>query len=187
MTEDEAYSALEAILMVSETTVKAEAAGAALNVSAEQVERMCRELQAEYDGTHPGHNGRERGFAVAKIAGGWQLQSRSKHYDAVVHFLTGGHTTKLSPAALETLAIIAYRQPVSRATVAAIRGVNVDGVIRTLKLRGLIVPVTGHEDEQAHYFVTTDDFLALLGLNSLSELPDIAPHLPDTDDLPTWD
>ncbi|MGX0887033.1 segregation and condensation protein B [Kocuria rhizophila] len=126
---------------------------------------------------------RVRGFELREVAGGWRIYSRSDHAQLVTDFVVEGSSSRLSQAALETLAVVAYLQPVSRSRVSAIRGVNVDGVVRTLVQRGLL---TAHEREESSgsvLYSTTPLFLEKLGLGSLDELPDIAPLLPGTDQL----
>lgn len=124
---------IEAILTVIGEPVTTDELATALEVSPQEIEQAIEELHEEYS------TGRVSGFEIRKSAGGWQFYSRSEHYDTVKQFLTRGQTAKLSQAALETLAVVAYAQPVTRARIAAIRGVNVDGVVRTLLMRGLIV------------------------------------------------
>ena len=122
------------------------------------------------------------GLAVSEE--GWRLYTRRENAEVVEHFLLSGAQSKLSRAAMETLAIIAYRQPATRAQVSAVRGVNVDGVIRTLVLRGLIREVAGGH---ARRYETTELFLELLGIDSLDRLPDLAPLLPDIDSIDEFD
>lgn len=130
---------------------------------------------------------RGSGMELRETAEGWRLYTRQENAAVVEKFLLDGAQSKLSRAALETLAIVAYRQPATRAQVSAVRGVNVDGVMRTLVLRGLIrevdiEPVTG-----AHRYETTELFLELLGIDSLERLPDLAPLLPDIDSIDEFD
>ncbi|KAA9393037.1 SMC-Scp complex subunit ScpB [Kocuria coralli] len=124
-----------------------------------------------------------RGFELRKVGGGWRFYSRSEFASVVQAFVLEGQTSKLSQAATETLAVVAYRQPVSRARVSAIRGVNVDGVIRTLVARGLLAEVDRDPITGALLYATTPYFLEKLGLDSLEELPRISPHLPGVDQL----
>lgn len=124
-----------------------------------------------------------RGFELRKVGGGWRFYSRSEFAPVVQAFVLEGQTSRLSQAAMETLAVVAYRQPVSRARVSAIRGVNVDGVIRTLVARGLVAEVDRDPVSGALLYATTPYFLEKLGLDSLEELPQISPHLPGVDDL----
>ncbi len=163
---------LEAILMVVDEPVPEVTLAQILERPREEVAAALCGLAAEY--TEQG-----RGFELRKVAGGWRLYTREVCAPLVERFVLDGQQARLTQAALETLAVVAYRQPVSRARVSAIRGVNSDGVIRTLTLRGLIEEA-GHDPEhQAVLYRTTSYFLERLGLNSLDELPDLAPYLPD--------
>ncbi len=140
------------------------------------VERWCHELAAGYEAD-------ERGFQLVRVAGGYRFQTQADLSPYVERFLLHDHRARLSGAALETLAIVAYKQPVSRARVSAIRGVNVDGVMRTLLTRGL-VEEAGHDGEHgATLYRTTGYFLERIGVTGLDELPELAPYLPDMDDL----
>ena len=138
-------------------------------------EPTLRELAAEY--TEQG-----RGFDLREVAGGWRFYTRDVCAPVVERFVTDGQQARLTQAALETLAVVAYRQPVSRARVSAVRGVNSDGVMRTLTLRGLIENAGQEPETGAHLYRTTGYFLERLGLRDLGELPELAPFLPD--DLP---
>jgi segregation and condensation protein B len=184
-------AALEAVLMViDEPATEAELA-AALGVPAEQVGQLLRRLQAEYDGAGgaSGAGGAPRGFELRSIAGGWRIFSRGDFAPVVSRFVREDRTARLTQAALETLAVIAYRQPVPRARISAIRGVNVDSVVRTLLQRGLIAEAGTDPESGAVLYRTTSYFLERLGIGSISELPELAPHLPglehlgDLDDL----
>ncbi|WP_035282035.1 SMC-Scp complex subunit ScpB [Brevibacterium album] len=178
-TAPELLTALEAILMVTDRPVGAHELAEGLGVEEAEVSAALEELAADFDG----HRGaRARGFRLARAAGGWRIYTRAEQHDAVAGFLTAGQSAKLSQAALETLAIIAYRQPVTRARVSAIRGVNVDGVVRTLLMRGLIVESGTEELTGAVRFVTTPAFLEAAGLGRIEDLPDIAPFLPEGDE-----
>ena len=179
--------ATEAVLIVADEPVTAAALSDALGVSAETATAVLEDLAAEYDGsaTHAGvatGTGRQHGFVLRHVAGGWRLASAPEFHDLVERFVIGGATARLSQAALETRAVIAYRQPVTRGRVAAIRGVNVDGVVRTLHTRGLIEEA-GAEASGAILYRTTTEFLEYLGLESLEELPPLAPYLPDASAL----
>ncbi len=179
--------ATEAVLIVADEPVTAAALGEALGVSAETATAVLEDLAAEYDGsaTHAGvatGTGRQHGFVLRHVAGGWRLASAPEFHDLVERFVIGGATARLSQAALETLAVVAYRQPVTRGRVAAIRGVNVDGVVRTLHTRGLIEQA-GAEASGAILYRTTTEFLEYLGLESLEELPPLAPYVPDASAL----
>lgn len=170
-----AAAALEAVLMVAESSVPTERLAAAVDLPVPQVRETLEELAAEYRGER---GGRPRGFELREGAQGWRFWSARAHGDVVGRFVLEGQSSRLSQAALETLAVIAYRQPVTRGQVSAVRGVNVDGVVRTLLARGLIAetgqdPMTG-----AALFGTTGEFLDRMGWSSLDELPPLAPHLP---------
>ncbi len=174
----EHLAAVEAVLMVTEEPVTAAELAAALKLSEHQVVALLDEIRLDADGES---GGRQRGYELREVAGGYRFYSRLAYADQVSAFILGGQTARLSQAALETLAIIAYRQPVARSQVAAIRGVNVDGVVRTLVHRGLVDtagtdPVTG-----ATLYTTTSVFLEKLGIGSVEELPQISPHLPGVD------
>src|SRR5689334_678837 len=124
-----------------------------------------------------------RGFDLRNVAGGWRYYTREEFAGVVERFVTDGQQTRLTQAALETLAVVAYKQPVSRARVSAIRGVNVDGVMRTLLNRGL-VEEAGHDAEtHAVLYRTTGYFLERIGITALSDLPELAPFLPEMEDL----
>jgi segregation and condensation protein B len=169
----EATKAIEAILMVAQEPVDPHLLAQLLEVSPDRVTELCDELQASYERD-------DRGFVLVKVAGGYRFQSHADMAPYVERFVLEGQTARLSSAALETLAIVAYKQPISRAQVAAIRGVNVDGVMRTLQQRGYIDEVgrdTG--PGQAALFGTTREFLERLGLDSLDDLPPIADLFPD--------
>jgi segregation and condensation protein B len=171
-----ARGALEAVLMVVDEPVEEMALASALTLPVDHVRALVRALAAEYDAAG-------RGFELREVAGGWRVFSRPAYAEVVERFIVDGQTARLTQAALETLAIVAYRQPVSRARVSAVRGVNVDGVMRTLATRGL-VEESGHDRETgAVLYSTTTSFLHRLGLTSLDELPALAPYLPEMDAL----
>ena len=173
-------SAAEAILIVADEPVTTSAIAEALGIDESACEELLEELAAEYRGEVPG--GRAHGFLLRRAAGGWRFASVPEHVDLVEQFIIGGATARLSQAALETLAVVAYRQPVTRGRVAQIRGVNVDGVMRTLHARGLIEEA-GAEASGAILYRTTRDFLEYLGIDSLDELPPLAPYLPRVEAL----
>lgn len=177
MTRDEdTAAALEAVLMVIDEPVPAASLAAALRLTVVEVEALLHDLAAEYAGEG---GGRARGFSLREVGGGWRIYSAPLYADVVGAFLVEGQTARLTQAALETLAIVAYRQPVSRGRIAAIRGVNVDGVVRTLTSRGLIEEA-GHDPESgALLYRTSRHFLERFGLRSLEDLPPLAPYLPD--------
>lgn len=170
-------AATEAILIVADEPVTAAGLAQVLGVEEAQAEAVLDSLAREYAGEQVGLPA--RGFVVRRGAGGWLLASAAQFDDLVQRFVIGGATSRLSQAALETLAVIAYRQPVTRGRVAAIRGVNVDGVVRTLHARGLIEEA-GSEPSGALLYRTTTQFLEYLGIDSLDELAPLAPYLPDT-------
>jgi segregation and condensation protein B len=168
----ELAGAIEAILLQAGEPVPAADLARALDAGEDTVLSVLAQLAAFYDETG-------RGFELRQVAGGWRYYTRVAHADAVAAWVVDGQQARLSQAALETLAIVAYTQPVPRGRISAIRGVNVDGVVRTLVLRDLIAEVGRDEVTGAALFGTTASFLERLGLNSLDELPPIAPHLPD--------
>ena len=131
----------------------------------------------------PGYVATNRGFTLREVGGAWRMYSRHEYAPVVERFVLGGQQARLTQAALETLAVIAYRQPVSRSRVSAVRGVNVDGVIRTLLTRGLIEEVGQDDESTAILYGTTSYFLERLGVQSLDELPALAPYLPEVDVL----
>ncbi|WP_445156208.1 SMC-Scp complex subunit ScpB [Arthrobacter sp. Hor0625] len=167
--------------MVIDEPATATELAAGLNLTVDAVEDLLDELQREYNGytgSTPDADTAPRGFELRNIAGGWRIYSRAEFADIVGKFVLEGQTARLTQAALETLAVIAYRQPVSRARVSAIRGVNVDSVVRTLTQRGLIED-SGHDPESgAILYRTTSYFLERMGIGSVAELPQLSPHLP---------
>ncbi|MEO8282817.1 MAG: SMC-Scp complex subunit ScpB [Pseudarthrobacter sp.] len=188
-----ARAALEAVLMVIDEPATAAGLAAGLNLGVDVVETLLAELQREYDGytvnapdvdvaahnsNSDGFNATARGFELRNIAGGWRIYSRAEFADIVGGFVLEGQTARLTQAALETLAVIAYRQPVSRARVSAIRGVNVDSVVRTLTQRGLIEDAGTDPESGAILYRTTSYFLERMGIGSVAELPQLSPHLP---------
>ncbi|REE99801.1 segregation and condensation protein B [Thermomonospora umbrina] len=174
-TEPGLRASIEAILLVVDEPVAEVTLAQILERPRREVADALRALAAEY-------TAQGRGFDLREIAGGWRFYTRESCAPVVERFVTDGQQARLTSAALETLAVVAYRQPVSRARVSAIRGVNSDGVIRTLTLRGLIEEAGQDPESQAHLYRTTGYFLERLGLRDLDELPDLAPYLPD--DLP---
>jgi len=179
-------SAIEAILAVAEAPVSVRELSAALIVSERAVEHALDQLYREYNGEESGYGEDEnrvapepRGFQLRNIAGGWKLYARDDFAPWVARFVTRSKSATLSKPAYETLAVIAYQQPVTRARVASIRGVNADAAIRQLLQRQLIREAGRESGSGATLYETTELLLAKLGLNSLEELPALAPFLPD--------
>lgn len=169
-------TALEAILMVVDEPVSEVLLAQVTERPTEEVLAALRGLAAEYDEAG-------RGFELRQVAGGWRFYTRASCAAYVERFVLDGQQARLTQAALETLAVVAYRQPVSRARVSAVRGVNVDGVMRTLVARGLVEDAGQDGEGGATLYRTTSYFLERLGLASLDELPDLAPFLPEIDAL----
>jgi len=170
-----ARRAIEAILMVADQPVEPRLLAEVLELPRERMEDLCTELAAEYDLTG-------RGFVLARIAGGYRFQSAPDLAGHVERFVLEGQSARLSAAALETLAIVAYKQPLSRGQIAAIRGVNVDGVLRTLQQRGFVAEVGRDPGPgQASMFGTTRLFLERLGLDRVADLPPLADFVPGAD------
>jgi segregation and condensation protein B len=163
---------LEAILLVADEPVPTVVLAQVLEQPRNEVAAALRDLAGEY--TAEG-----RGFDLREIAGGWRFYTREDCAALVERFVTDGQEVRLTQAALETLAVVAYRQPVSRARVSAVRGVNCDGVMRTLTLRGLVEEAGTDPETTAILYRTTSYFLERLGLASLEDLPDLAPFLPE--------
>ncbi len=168
-------ASLEAILLVADEPVPELMLAQILEYPAEEVSAVLRELAASY-------TAEQRGFDLREVAGGWRYYTRASCAGVVERFVSDGQEVRLTQAALETLAVVAYRQPVSRARVSAVRGVNCDGVMRTLVLRGLVTEAGADAETGAILFETTAYFLERLGLSSLADLPDLAPFLPDLPD-----
>jgi len=183
--ELELYSAIEAILMVADQPLSLSALAAALDRPTAEVRTVLNHLRDEYDGKLSaeaiagGAIARERGYELREVGGGFRLYVRENFDWAVRLFLENDNPTKLSQAALETLAVIAYKQPISRGQVASIRAVNVDSVVRTLLSRGLISELYTDSESGAIHYGTSPLLLEKLGINSLDELPLISPFLPD--------
>jgi segregation and condensation protein B len=168
----ELRGALEAILLVVDEPVSELVLAQVLEQSAERIGPMLDEIAAGF--TAAGH-----GFELRRAAGGWRLYTRPEYATYVERFILDGQSVRLTQAALETLAVVAYRQPVTRSRISAIRGVNCDGVIRTLVSRGLVEECGTESDSGAYLYRTSTLFLEKLGLNSLDDLPSLAPFLPD--------
>ncbi|MGC4757576.1 SMC-Scp complex subunit ScpB [Micromonospora trifolii] len=172
LSDPELRGALEAILLVVDEPVSELVLAQVLEQPAERVGPMLDEIAAGY--TAAGH-----GFELRRAAGGWRLYTRPEYATYVERFVLDGQSVRLTQAALETLAVVAYKQPVTRSRISAIRGVNCDGVIRTLVTRGLIEECGTEQDSGAFLYRTTTLFLEKLGLNTVDELPPLAPFLPD--------
>ncbi len=167
--------ALEAIVLVADSPVEGQLLAQLVELSVEEVEEVLAGLAATYVE-------QDRGFRLVRVAGGWRYQTSTDLAPYVERFVLEGQSAKLSAAALETLAIVAYKQPISRAQIATIRGVSVDGVVRTLETRGYIGEVARDPGPgQAVLFGTTPTFLERMGLDSLAQLPAIAEFVPGAD------
>src|ERR1044072_4191335 len=149
---------------------------AAVGAPVADVESALAELAEEYAA-------QGRGFELRNVAGGWRYYTREDFAPVVERFVLDGQQARLTQAALEPRAVVAYKQPVSRSRVSAIRGVNVDGVMRTLLTRGLVEEAGTDHETGAHLYRTSSYFLERIGVSSLDELPELAPYLPDMDDL----
>jgi segregation and condensation protein B len=167
---------LEAILLIVEEPQSLVSLATAVAAPVAAVRQAIEGLVEDYDGRS---GGPRRGFELREVGGGWRLYVREEHDDLVSEFVNTQAPSRLSQAALETLAVIAYKQPVTRGQVASIRAVNVDSVVRTLLARGLITEVFTDADTGAIHYGTTDALLVNLGINSLDELPPISPLLDD--------
>lgn len=174
--DEELGAVLEALVLVVDTPVTVEALAAATDQPAYRIATKLR-LMAD------ALTERDSGIDLRETGGGWRMYTRARFAPYVERLLLDGSRSKLTRAALETLAVVAYRQPVTRARVSAVRGVNVDAVMRTLLARGLITEAGADPDTGATTFATTELFLERLGLSSLADLPDIAPLLPDVDTI----
>ncbi|WP_052681735.1 SMC-Scp complex subunit ScpB [Saccharothrix sp. ST-888] len=169
-------AALEAILLVVDEPATEAHLAEVLERPRAEVAAVLRELSAEY-------TAQGRGFDLRQVAGGWRFYTRSECSPAVDRYVLDGRQSRLTQAALETLAVIAYRQPVSRGRVSAVRGVNCDGVMRTLVQRGLVEETGSEPETGAILYRTTNYFLERMGLRGLDELPELAPFLPEVDDV----
>jgi segregation and condensation protein B len=169
----ELQGGLEALLFVMDDAVEEETLAGALRCSADQVRTGLADLAADYDR-------RRSGLTLRRVGEGWRLYTRDEYAPVVERYLIDGQRSRLTQAALETLAVIAYRQPVTRARISGIRGVGVDGVMRTLITRGLVREVGTDPDSGGGLYATTPLFLERLGLTGLGDLPELAPLLPET-------
>jgi segregation and condensation protein B len=165
-------TALEAVLLVVDEPVAEVVLAQVVERPTDEVSQLLHELAAEYDAAG-------RGFELRSVSGGWRLYTRESCSAYVERFVRDGQQARLTQAALETLAVVAYRQPVSRSRIAGIRGVNVDAVVRTLVSRGLITEVGTERESGAILYGTTPYFLERLGLDTLDELPPLSDYLPD--------
>lgn len=168
--------ALEAVLLVADQPLDLLTLASAVGRSAEEVGSALEALASDY-------TAQRRGFDLRHIGGGWRLYTREEFAPVVERFVLEGQQARLTKAALETLAVVAYKQPVSRARVSAIRGVSVDGVMRTLITRGLVEEAGQDSESTATLYRTTSFFLQRIGVSSLAELPELAPLMPDLEDL----
>ncbi|MFJ3906763.1 SMC-Scp complex subunit ScpB [Streptomyces sp. NPDC090025] len=166
--------ALEAVLMVVDEPATEAHLAKVLDRAPREVGDALRELADEY-------TAQGRGFELRLVAGGWRFYTRAEHAAAVEAFVLDGQQARLTQAALETLAVVAYRQPVSRSRVSAVRGVNCDGVMRTLLQRGLVAEAGAEPETGAILYRTTNYFLERMGLRGLDELPELAPFLPEAE------
>ena len=172
--------ALEAVLMVADQPLDQVTLASSVGYPVEEVAAALTELAMEY-----AEQG--RGFDLRNVAGGWRYYTRDEYAPVVEKFVLDGQQARLTQAALETLAVVAYKQPVSRARVSAVRGVNVDGVMRTLLARGLVEECGHDEETSAVLYRTTSYFLERIGVTSIDELPELAPFLPEMGDLEEFD
>lgn len=168
--------ALEAVLMVADQPLDQSTLASAVGYPVDQVAEALTALAEEYAD-------QGRGFDLRHVAGGWRYYTREEYAAVVEAFVLDGQQARLTQAALETLAVVAYKQPVSRARVSAVRGVNVDGVMRTLVARGLVEECGQDAETTATLYRTTGYFLERIGVTSIEELPELAPYLPGIDEL----
>jgi segregation and condensation protein B len=176
ITMPELERSLEAIFMIADEPQTLVALATALGAPIPAVRQSIERLVADYDG---GDSTVQRGFELREVGGGWRIYVRDEFDEVVRDFVLTQNPTKLSQAALETLAVIAYKQPISRGSIASIRAVNVDSVVRTLLGRGLITEAFTDVETGAIHYETSDLMLTQLGINSIDELPHISPLLAD--------
>jgi segregation and condensation protein B len=169
-------AAIEALLLLTDEPMPAIELAQITKEPLPQIQQTLEALSAEY--THE-----VRGFDLREVAGGWRFYTRSECSPLIERWVVDGQQAKLTQAALETLSVIAYRQPVTRGRVSAVRGVSVDGVIKTLLTRGLIQEAGTENESGAIFYKTTSFFLERLGISSLEDLPPLAEHIPDLADL----
>ena len=168
--------ALEAIFMIADEPQALVSLATSLGAPVPAIRQSIERLVADYDGEN---DGVRRGFELREVAGGWRIYVRAEYDEAVKDFVLTQNPSRLSQAALETLSVIAYKQPISRGAIASIRAVNVDSVVRTLLGRGLITEAFTDNETGAIHYATTDLLLTQLGINSLDEMPRISPLLDD--------
>jgi segregation and condensation protein B len=168
--------ALEALLLVADEPMDDAQLASVVGYPVEDVSAALRSLAQEYDD-------QQRGFELRSVGGGWRYYTREAFAALLERYVLDGQQARLTQAALETLAVVAYKQPVSRSRVSAVRGVNVDGVMRTLLTRGLVEEAGVDEHTGAHLYRTTGYFLERIGIDSLDQLPELAPYLPELDEL----
>jgi segregation and condensation protein B len=176
MSKEEVKRSIEAILMVVDEPLAELVLAQIIEVPTEEISQLLLEMATGYEEE-------QRGFQLRHVAGGWRFYSHPELSPLVEKFVLDGQQSRLTQAALETLAVIAYRQPISRARVSAIRGVNVEAVMKTLVTRGLVEESGTEQETGATLYRTTSYFLEKLGLNTTADLPALAPFLPDVDSL----
>ncbi|MFW0107928.1 SMC-Scp complex subunit ScpB [Rothia sp. P7181] len=179
-----AKAAIEAILLIAQKPVRTRELSEALLLPEDAIDNALDQLYREYNGYVEQDIVHEpRGLELRRVAGGWRIYSRADFSPWVGRFIGSKANSKLPKAVMETLAVIAYQQPVTRAYITSVRGANADSAVRTLLQRELIVETTPEPHTRAQQYITTELFLEKLGLDSLDELPPLAPYLPDEDDL----
>jgi segregation and condensation protein B len=176
---DDLLRRVEAILTIADEPQSVVSLATAVGAPVPAVRAAIASLKLDYDGDDPATGNVRRGFELREVGGGWRLYVREEYDGVVTDFVVTQNPTKLSQAALETLAVIAYKQPITRGQVAGIRAVNVDSVVRTLLSRGLITEMFADSETGAINYGTTELLLTQLGINSLDELPLISPLLTD--------
>ena len=172
--------ALEAVLMVADQPLDHLVLAEAVGHPPDDVRAALEQLAASYDE-------QARGFELRHVGDGWRYYTREAYAPAVERFVIGGQQARLTQAALETLAVVAYKQPISRGRISAVRGVNVDGVMRTLVTRGLVEEAGTDSETGAVLYRTSSYFLERMGLADITELPELAPYLPDLEDMTDQD
>lgn len=182
---DHLVQKVEAVLMVADQPQSLVTIATALETPLAEIKRVVSHLSSDYDGDK---GGPKRGFELREVAGGWRIYAREEHDESIRKLVEERTAAKLSKAALETLAVVAYKQPVTRGHLSAIRAVNVDSVVRTLVARGLITESNAESETGAVFYETTPMFLEQLGIESLDQLPPLSPLLDDgTEGFPDVD